>query len=461
MPALFHRYQLTRLFGAALYCRPPAATPMADTPVSSGYASPNDGHDGAAEAQSQQDHRGDVAAAEEAEPLMDIRDTPEYAAAWDLELWRAVQTAKMQKELRAAERKALDEMKARVQQKEKAELAQVEKRMRDCAAREGSLAKATDALERRKAKVKEVEVELRRQLDETDEFRKRLDAECDARVARIKEEVSHKLELQHQRLVESQEHVKRAEDRAATAQKEYMKLYEEFSDFKTRMLSQSGPALAQQLDALRTQHESHLVVASERHDRRMLDMQRAHREVVDKLSAELAKARDVAASKREAAKSGSQAAQRLTEERDNARGECRRLAAALAQAENAVRELHARGSSPRGSDHHHNQHQRHLRPSDPNRTQESAHRAALKSSIARMTSDAGAFSAGGSGTPVSGRSGGGGDERRVEIRHAIERWQQEREALITESGGVYTEASPVVQDLDRRIRDASSVLASA
>jgi centrosomal protein CEP120 len=360
--------------------------------------------------------------------ILGIRDTPEYAAAWDLELWRAVQLAKAQRELKAAERKALEEMRVRVQAKEKAELAHVEKRMRECAAREAALAKATEALEKRKAHVKEVETELRRQLDETDEFRKRLDSECDARVARIKDEVTHRLELQHQRLVEAQDQIKRTDERAANASKEYIKLYEEFSGFKTRMLSQSGPMLTQQLDAMRAQNESNLLMMTERHDRAMADARRAHRDEVAALQAETQKLREALSSKKEQARVAVHTAEQATQQRDEARAEARRLATQLGHAESAIQHF-----------------QRQLA--------NAAARAGPPQSVRTDTPAANAARAS-PGQPEDPQVANARHQARLDIA----RWQSERANLMQESGGVYTEGSPVIVDLDRRIQHAMQFL---
>lgn len=396
------------------------------------------------------------------EAVLDIRHTPEYAAAWDLELWRALQTAKIQKELKERERKAMEEMRVRVQQKEKSELALVEKKMRDCAVREAALAKATEALEKRKAKLKDLEGALRKQLDETDAFRQRLDSETDARVARVKEEAAHKLELQHQRLVEAQEQIVRSDDRAANAQKEYLKLWDEFSDFKTRMLSQSGPQLAQQLDAMRAQNESNMMIVVERYDKRVSEMQHRHSEDLRAAHLELKKASEALATKREQCKSANITIATLTEERDGARAEIRRLGSALQHAEQTAAALkqeldnaiaHSRAGKaaqavgtaplpPRHANPHHIDLQ------------------ALRGSISRVTAEQEQLHDRRSGHQSQHQQPSSDSPARAAARADIERLSAERDSLLRDYGGVYNASSPIVLDIEKRIRAAMHFLST-
>jgi centrosomal protein CEP120 len=361
----------------------------------------------------------------------DVRQTPEYAAAWDLELWKSTQVAKFQRELKDKERKLLAELAARVAKKEADDGAAAGRALRDADAKAAQLRKDGELLDRKKQRLRDLEAELRGRLAEADEFRKRLEADADDRVARVKQEVLHKLELQHFRATEAAEHGRRVEERAAAGQKEYLKLWEEFSDFKTKALAQAGPLLTTQLEAMRTQHESQLLLVTERHDRRVMEMAAQYKAQLDALSGENQRLAAQAAGRRSQGKVQAAAAGAVGMERDDAVREVQRLRQHVAALEGQQQQQQQQGHA----------------------AADAQQRQALKQSVTRHAASE-PHAAAAAQRPS-------GDAEAAAIRDDIARWERERLNLLSNCGGAYTSTSDVIVKLDDCIRTAARSLARA
>ena len=218
--------------------------------------------------------------------LDEVRHSPEYAAAWDVEVWRTVQIHRARADAKQAEKKLIEAMKKRVDALESDRMAQLEKRVRAAAAQERKHRMSSEMLAKKRQKIQEMEASLARQLAETEAFRKRITEEADARVARVKEEVQHQIDVLQQRDQDHQEQRRRADERIAASQKEYLKLWEEFSHFKTKMLTNAGPHLTRQMDDMRSQHETQMLMLTERADRRVRDQEEHFRKELASLQTE-------------------------------------------------------------------------------------------------------------------------------------------------------------------------------
>lgn len=323
----------------------------------------------------------------------DIRNSPEYAAAWDLELWKAVQLQKIQHELRSYECKGVDDAHSRILKYERDTMHQIEMKLKEVIIKEQKLASQQDQISKRRSKLIELETVLKRQIEETDDFRKRIEDEANTRVKRVKEEVMHKMELLHQRLLESQDQAKRSEERTTSSQREYLKLWEDFSEFKTKTLSLAAPQFRQQLNDALSHQESQKLLVQERHDRRIQELEQHHQERYEQLH------RDH---------------QKISEQYVHRREQCRSLQHALAAVE--------------------------------------AERNELSTEIGRLRQQLGSCSERHTkpqSIPVIRNVNA---EVMSSIQSEVSRLQKERANLLTNFGGTYHSGSAIILDLDNKIR---------
>lgn len=196
-----------------------------------------------------------------------LRQTQEYSVAWDIEVWRNTQLSKIAQDIKERERQLLEEMKSRLAVKEKVELRQMERREQDLLAKEKKLLLDQSHHEKRKTKLIEVEREVMKQLQETEALRQRLSEESESSHRRVQEESRHAAEVYLHRATRAEADCKKMEERVAQAQSEYTKLWEEYNNFRRQKIFDAANPLSAQLEALRAQHESAIMILTERHER--------------------------------------------------------------------------------------------------------------------------------------------------------------------------------------------------
>lgn len=227
-----------------------------------------------------------------------LRATAEYRAAWDIEVWKATQLGHFQTEFKDLKRKALEQWRQELKEKEMAATAALDRQQRDAALRERRIAEDEKTVERRKQKLAEAERELKALRQQMQEQQARAIADADANTRRVKDDMLHKVALLQQKLDSAEEATKRAEDRWQQSQLEYTKLFEEFSAFRTRQVSNPDAAVAMQLERVRSEHTAELMALQDRLDRRHQEhvMTLTHRnqtleETTHRLSSQLAQKR--------------------------------------------------------------------------------------------------------------------------------------------------------------------------
>src|SRR5262249_31745000 len=109
---------------------------------------------------------------------------------------------------------------------------------------------------------------------------------------RLKEDQAHRLELQEQRCLRAQQDAKGTEERLQQSQKEYAKLWEEFNDFKLKRISENQPQHVAQLETLRAQHESTVMMITERYERRLTEVSTASQQKIEELQRENVRLRE-------------------------------------------------------------------------------------------------------------------------------------------------------------------------
>eukprot|EP00760_Papus_ankaliazontas_P033030 PhM_4_TR6146/c0_g1_i1/m.1644 len=213
--------------------------------------------------------------------MTQLRASAEYATAWDLELWRQHETAKFNKSMKEREHKAIEALEEKIKrldteamrarERRKQELAQMEERVKSDAAAVTRRSELLDARER----------ELTQRQTKLDDDARRHIEESDTRVQRCREEAAHKAELDSRRLSEAKETISKLQTRLAAAEGEHGRLWEHFTAFKQRQVSDGPVAHAvhgarQDLVVLTAQHESTLARLASDH---AVEVRKLHQDI--------------------------------------------------------------------------------------------------------------------------------------------------------------------------------------
>lgn len=389
-----------------------------------------------------------------------IRETEEYRAAWDVEVWKAIQVRQFQLEFKDTKRKEHEAFRKSLEIKEKEGLAKLERQSRELTTRERRIVEEERLLERRRHKSAEQEKELKAAQRQLDDHRKALDAEAELRVQRVKEEMAHRQELLHQKLAQSEDSARRFEDRLHASQTEYMKLFEEFSNFKTRQLANPDVVVAAQVERLRTDHSLELSSLQDRLDRRHQEhiLTITHR--CQQLESQVTQLSTSLASKKQSAKTkgldvvklstslehAEKHIQQLKRDKELLEGKLlvahRRLDALVGHHQTDEDEDTHRGLATSGA--HTHGHAPHVHnPAAALRTSVEAFCAKERDSTpyhppaAHSTAEK-SFS-----------------EAQMAIKDEIMRLEREKYVLLNETGGAYTQGSPLIRNIDARVLELS------
>ncbi|CAD2221763.1 hypothetical protein AGDE_06349 [Angomonas deanei] len=197
------------------------------------------------------------------DPLESIRETEEYRAAWDLELWKGIQADLFSKNLEKQKKKATADLHRLIQAKAKEHQAALAQRTVDLDHREEKVRLGEEQLVQRQQRLAEMEKDLRRTRQQLSDAQRRVEEEVRAQVRRANEDIAHKAKLLQERVLAAEEQTKKAEERQRQSHNEYLQLYESFNRFRTEQLSAnqeitSGSRVFQdmqaQLQIMRSQH---------------------------------------------------------------------------------------------------------------------------------------------------------------------------------------------------------------
>ncbi|ORC87839.1 uncharacterized protein TM35_000202480 [Trypanosoma theileri] len=216
----------------------PASAPVAKAitpPTTTRAAAVSSAADAVASAPAPSNHREKQGT--EAAVAASVRGTVEYRAAWDVELWKAVQAARLQRQLEEQKKKALAALAKFVKTKEQHAVANCEIKERDLVRREQRVAEEEKQIERRKWRLTEMEKDLRQLRQQLADARRRAEEDAMVEVQRAKEDAAHTVALQQQRVQAAEAQTQRAEERLQQAQRDYLALSEEFHRFRTRGLT--------------------------------------------------------------------------------------------------------------------------------------------------------------------------------------------------------------------------------
>lgn len=365
----------------------------------------------------------------------DVRDTVEYRAAWDLELWKAVQADRFRKQLEKQHGVAVADLARSVRQREKMAKEEVAQRTAAVAAREEAVKAAEVQLAARQAKTAEAEREVRRMRQQLMDAQQRVEDEVRAQVRLANDTIAHRARLLEERVKAAEGQAKRADERQRQSQEEYLALYEAFSRYRTQQLTSTstlngggggggllavsstaatssalGPAF--QLEQLRAQWDAEQQLQLDRQAQR-------HR-------AELATVQERC---------------RELEEQN------RRLSAALARRREQLRHIKASGAEAAAT-------QASPSPAPP-------HGEENKGKGIGTISSAGASPAPPAGTPLPASVPDAATREVVErLVRELHRLGTDRVSLVEGSGGAVRETDAVIVSMDARARDLQRQLAA-
>jgi centrosomal protein CEP120 len=379
--------------------------------------------------------------------IVSIRETDEYRAAWDVEVWKALQVKQFQAEFKESKRKETEAFRKTLEVKEKETLAKVDRQERELLTRERRIVEEEKLLERRRQKLVEQEKDVKSVQQKLEEHRRALDAEAELRVQRVKEDLAHRLELFQQKLAHSEDNTRRFEERLHASQGEYMKLFEEFSNFKTQQLANPDVHAAAQVERLRTDHNLEMMSLQDRLDRRHQEqiMSLTHRS--QQLDSQVTTLSTALASKKQSAHSRGVEIAKLSTSLQHAEKQIEELRKDKQLLEAQLMSTTQRLETIVGSavsTHNDAATRRGTQPS-------SSEAAALRQSIAATCE--GQQSVASSKRSVSNghRGMNSFSDAQMALRAEIGRLEKERGVLLEETGGAYSTSSPLVQSIDRKI----------
>lgn len=261
----------------------------------------------------------------------DVRDTAEYRAAWDLELWKAVQAERFRKELDKHRAAAFAELDRVVRRREKEARIALHQRTAAVALREEAVKADEARLAEWQQRVSDMEKDVRRMRQQLLDAQQRVEDEVRAQVRLANDTIAHRARLLEERVKAAEAQARRADERQRQAQQEYLSLYEAFSRYRTQQLTApagsenpsggggvvatsapSSAVAALQLEQLRGQwsaeHQLQLERQAQRHATEIDAVQRRCRELEEqntRLAAALARRREQLRSLKAAAPSQS------------------------------------------------------------------------------------------------------------------------------------------------------------
>ncbi|GET87572.1 hypothetical protein, conserved [Leishmania tarentolae] len=172
----------------------------------------------------------------------DVRDTVEYRAAWDLELWKAVQAERFRKELERQRRVAFADLDRLVKRRERETQVALQQRTTAVARREEAVQAEETRLTERQQRVADMEKEVRRMRQQLLDAQQRVEDEVRAQVRLANDTIAHRARLLEERVKAAEAQAGRADERQRLAQQEYLTLYEAFSRYRTQQLTSPDSA---------------------------------------------------------------------------------------------------------------------------------------------------------------------------------------------------------------------------
>lgn len=190
------------------------------------------------------DDAGNSSDGSEVDALSGLRRSTEYRAAWDMELWKAVQAERFRQQLERQRANALVDLARTVKQKEEAAMDAIAQRSAAIGAKEARLEREWKAVAQQKARLAEGEKGLRRMRQQLLDAQRRVEDEVRAQVRRANDDITHKALMLQERVKTAEAQAQRAEERQRQAQADYLELHEAFHRYRTQQLTGEGRGAA-------------------------------------------------------------------------------------------------------------------------------------------------------------------------------------------------------------------------
>lgn len=163
----------------------------------------------------------------------DWRGTIEYRAAWDIEVWKALQVDRFRQQLEKHKAAALEELQRRVRKQEKIEEELLQQKKREIEQREKGIKSEEQRQIQQRRRLEDAEKELTASRQQTLEAQKRAEEEIRIQVRRVNEDYEHKALRLRDQVSAAEGHSRRLEERLARSETDYLHLFEEFHRFRT------------------------------------------------------------------------------------------------------------------------------------------------------------------------------------------------------------------------------------
>lgn len=163
----------------------------------------------------------------------DWRGTIEYRAAWDVEVWKALQVDRFRQQLEKHKAAALEELQRRVRKQEKAEEELLQQKRREMEQREKGIKSEEQRQIQQRRRLDDAEKELATSRQQTLDAQKRAEEEIRIHVRRANEDYEHKALRLRDQVSAAEGHSRRLEERLARSEADYLHLFEEFHRFRT------------------------------------------------------------------------------------------------------------------------------------------------------------------------------------------------------------------------------------
>lgn len=181
---------------------------------------------------------------------MEPRETLEYKAALELEMWKEMQEDIFETQLK---QKELAHMQALAEEWKKRDLEReslVKKKVAEYSILEGKLQKALTELENREQQLASAEMELQRERKELQSERERNLQELQDSVRRARDDCVHQVELERLKLKQLEEDKHRLQQQLNDAENKYKILEKEFHQFKDQQSSKPEIRLQSEINLL-------------------------------------------------------------------------------------------------------------------------------------------------------------------------------------------------------------------
>ncbi|XP_005069102.1 centrosomal protein of 120 kDa isoform X2 [Mesocricetus auratus] len=163
---------------------------------------------------------------------MEPRETLEYKAALELEMWKEMQEDIFESQLKQKELAHMQALAEEWRKRDRERESLVKKKVAEYSILEGKLQKALTELENREQQLASAEVELQRERKELQSERERNLQELQDSVRRAKDDCVHQVELERRKLKQLEEDKHRLQQQLNDAEKKYKILEKEFHQLK-------------------------------------------------------------------------------------------------------------------------------------------------------------------------------------------------------------------------------------